>query len=177
MMMMSAQPSIPQRLNYIYVHYAIDTKFDRFPKKDFSKFCEWEFCPNPKPTTFHITTIIHTHRPLSPALTIHHQTPCPPTHAPHSHNNSTMQAKHTVHVATSLLVMWQLKDEQQMEICRSSLFFSKHLHSTIIPAEPQDNSPPRNNNPTNTNNHPHMKLTTHTQKQLPTHGNNCDAQK
>ena len=123
------------------------------------------------PQPFHRTTIIHTRRPPAPALTIHCQTPRPPTCTPHSHDNLSMQAKHTEHSATSLSVMWQPNDERRMEIRHLSLFFntvSTTHPSAIVPAEPQDNDPTCNNNPTNANNHPHIKPTAHARNRLHT---------
>ena len=100
-----------------------------------------------------------------------------------------MQAKHTEHGATSLSVMWQPNDERRMKIHCSLLFFnmvSTTHPSTMVPAEPQDNDPMRNYDPTNANNDlcikptahawkrpPRMKMVAHAPKQLPTHQNGC----
>ena len=119
-------------------------------------------------------------RPPTPALTICRQTPRPPTRTPHSHKNLSTQAKHTKHGATSLSVTWQLNDERRMEIRRLLLLFNmvSTIHpSAIAPAEPQDNDPMHNNDPTNANNHPCIKLTAHARKRPPTHGNEHHARR
>ena len=67
----SAEPSVARRLYCRYIFYALYTSHTHLPKRDAGKFRGWEFCPNPRPTTFHATTrtsqhVAHRSLPSSP---------------------------------------------------------------------------------------------------------------
>ena len=128
-MHMSAKPSVPRRLHCRYIFYALYTNHTHLPKRDAGKFREWEFCTNPRPTTFHITTSTSnhiTHRwPPSPPIDKHHAPQHPLLKATTTHQRTQLAttsgheptSTHTsLTGATLLTAMWQLNDERRPKI-------------------------------------------------------------
>ena len=123
------------------------------PKRDAGKFREWEFCTNPRPTTFHITM-------STPNHVAHRWPPSPPIDKHHAHQHSLLKAMTThqrtqpattsggepasTHTsltgATSLTATWQLNNEQRPKIVvRRNMTVSNYTHpTTFVPAETQD---------------------------------------
>ena len=149
----SAEPSVLHRLYCRYIFYALYTNHTHLPKRDAGKFRGWEFCPNPRPTTFHATTRTSQH-------VAHRSPPSLPIAKHHAHQHRLLKATTThqrtqpamtsggepasTHTsltgATSRTATWQLNDERRPKIVvRRNITVSNYIHpTTFIPAETQD---------------------------------------
>ena len=148
----SAEPSVLHRLYCRYIFYALYTNHMHLPKRDAGKFCRWEFCPNPQPTTFHTTTkrfehVAHRSLPSLPiakhahqhwllkAMTTHQQT------QPATTSGGEPTSTHTsLTGATSLTATWQLNNERRPKIVvHHNITVCNYIHPTMfILAESQD---------------------------------------
>ena len=134
---MSAKLSVPRRLHCRYIFYALYTNHTHLPKRDAGKFCEWEFCTNPRPTTFHITMSTSNHVahcwPPSPPIDKHHapQQPLLKATTTHQQTQPATTSGHepaSTHTSLTGATCWQRRGNWTTNDDQKSSFVTSVTH-------------------------------------------------